>query len=135
VPTLSFRLLFGLLILRHDQREILWFAVTAHPTAEWMAQQVTEAIGWEKPPKYLLRDRDRVYGDAFMSRIRAMGIRDRPTAIGSGPSMPQRGGLSWLVLLFVIDLGFGHITLCVFHQFCLSRLIAEAIGFCRRLWH
>jgi transposase InsO family protein len=83
VPTLSFRLLFGLLILRHDRREILWLGVTAHPTAEWMAQQVTEAIGWEKPPKYLLRDRDRVYGDAFMSRIRAMGIRDRPTAARS----------------------------------------------------
>jgi transposase InsO family protein len=83
VPTLSFRLLFGLLILRHDRREILWLGVTAHPTAEWIAQQVTEAIGWEKPPKYLLRDRDRVYGDAFMSRIRAMGIRDRPTAARS----------------------------------------------------
>src|SRR6266511_1492311 len=83
VPTLSFRLLFGLLILRHDRREILWLSVTAHPTAEWIAQQVTEAIGWEKPPKYLLRDRDRVYGDAFMSRIRAMGIRDRPTAARS----------------------------------------------------
>ena len=83
VPTLSFRLRFGLLILRHDRREILWLGVTAHPTAEWIAQQVTEAIGWEKPPKYLLRDRDRVYGDAFMSRIRAMGIRDRPTAARS----------------------------------------------------
>jgi hypothetical protein len=55
VPTLSFRLLFGLLILRHDRREILWLGVTAHPTAEWIAQQVTEAFGWEKPPKYLLR--------------------------------------------------------------------------------
>src|SRR6478672_11716956 len=55
VPTLSFRLLSGLLILRHDRREILWLSVTAHPTAEWIAQQVTEAIGWEKPPKYLLR--------------------------------------------------------------------------------
>ena len=83
VPTLSFRLLFGLLILRHDRREILWLGVTAHPTAEWIAQQVTEAIGWEKPPKYLLRDRDQAYGDAFMSRIRAMGIRDRPTAARS----------------------------------------------------
>src|SRR6478736_4817879 len=48
VPTLSFRLLFGLLILRHDRREILWLGVTAHPTAEWIAQQVTEAIGWER---------------------------------------------------------------------------------------
>jgi transposase InsO family protein len=83
VPTLSFRLLFGLLILRHDRREILWLGVTAHPTAEWIAQQVTEAIGWERPPKYLLRNRDQAYGDAFMSRIRAMGIRDRPTAARS----------------------------------------------------
>jgi len=72
-----------MLMLRHDRREILWLGVTAHPTAEWIAQQVTEAIGWEKPPKYLLRDRDQVYGDAFMSRIRAMGIRDRPTAARS----------------------------------------------------
>jgi Integrase core domain len=83
VPTLSFQLLFGLLILRHDRREILWLGVTAHPTAEWMAQQVTEAIGWETPPQYLLRDRDRVYGDAFMRRMRAMVIRDRPTAARS----------------------------------------------------
>ena len=83
MPTLSFRLLFGLLILRHDRREILWLGVTAHPTAEWLAQQVTEAISWEKPPKYLLRDRDRVYGDAFIRRIAAMGIRDRPTAARS----------------------------------------------------
>ena len=51
-------------------------AVTAHPTAEWIARQITEAVGWEKPPKYLVRDRDGVYGDAFISRIRAMGIRD-----------------------------------------------------------
>jgi len=83
VPTISFRLLFGLLILRHDRREILWLGVTTHPTAEWIAQQVTEAIGWGKPPNYLLRDRDQVYGDAFMSRIRAMGIRDRLTAARS----------------------------------------------------
>ena len=83
VPTLSFRLLFGMLMLRHDRREILWLGVTAHPTAEWIAQQVTEAFGWDKPPKYLLRDRDQAYGDAFMSRIRAMGIRDRPTAARS----------------------------------------------------
>ena len=80
VPTISFRLLFGLLILRHDRREILWLGV---PTAEWIGQQVTEAIGWEKPPNYLLRDRDQVYGDAFMRHIRAMGIRDRLTAARS----------------------------------------------------
>ena len=80
VPTISFRLLYGLLILRHDRRRILWLGVTAHPTAEWITQQSTEACGWESPPNYLVRDRDRVYGEAFTRRIRAMSIRDRPTA-------------------------------------------------------
>src|SRR5213076_1145035 len=65
VPTISFRLLYGLLILRHDRRRILWLAVTAHPTAEWIARQVSEACGWESSPQYLVRDRDRVYGEAF----------------------------------------------------------------------
>ena len=80
VPTISFRLLYGLLILRHDRRRILWMGVTAHPTAEWIAQQVVEACAWEWAPTYILRDRDRAYGEAFARRLRAMGIRDRPTA-------------------------------------------------------
>ena len=79
-PDDSFRLLYGLLILRHDRREILWLGVTAHPTAEWIASQLTEACGWEQGPRYLIRDRDSVYGDVFIRRLRAMGIRDRPIA-------------------------------------------------------
>jgi transposase InsO family protein len=75
-----FRLLYGLLILRHDRRQILWLGVTAHPTAEWIARQLTEAFGWEHAPKYLIRDRDRAYGEVFTRRVRSMGIRDRPTA-------------------------------------------------------
>src|SRR3954454_6434240 len=65
VPTISFRLLYGLLILRHDRTRILWLGFTAHPTAEWSARGVTEACGWESSPQYLVRDRDRVYGEAF----------------------------------------------------------------------
>jgi transposase InsO family protein len=80
VPTISFRLLDGLLILRHDRRRILWMGVTAHPTAEWIARQVVEACAWEPVPSYILRDRDQAYGKAFTRRICAMGIRDRPTA-------------------------------------------------------
>jgi hypothetical protein len=83
VPTMSFRLLFGLLILRHDRREILWFGVTEHPTAEWIARQLTEAFGWAMSPRYLVRVRDHAYGDVFVRRVRAMGIRDRPTAARS----------------------------------------------------
>jgi hypothetical protein len=88
VPTLSFRLLYGLVILWHGRRRILWLGVTAHPTAEWMARQVTEVCGWEWTPNYIVRDRDRVYGEIFTRRLRAMGIRDRPTA----PRSPWQNG-------------------------------------------
>jgi transposase InsO family protein len=80
VPTLSFRLLYGFLILRHCRRRIMWLGVTANPTAEWIARQLTEACGWEAAPDYVVRDRDRAYGEAYVRRLRAMGIRDRPTA-------------------------------------------------------
>src|SRR6202140_4876074 len=80
VPTLSFRLLYGLLILRHRRRQIMWLGVTANPTAEWIARQVTEALGWGAAPDHGVRDRDRAYGKAVIRRLRAMGIRDRPTA-------------------------------------------------------
>jgi len=88
VPTISFRLLYGLLVVRHDRRRIMWLGVTAHPTAEWIARQVSEACGWDPAPTYLVRDRDRVYGEPFTRRIRAMGIRDRPTA----PRSPWQNG-------------------------------------------
>jgi transposase InsO family protein len=80
VPTISFRLLYGLLIMGHGRRQILWFGVTAHPTAEWIANQLTEACGWEQIPRYLIRDRDGAYGEIFMRRVRSIGIRDRPTS-------------------------------------------------------
>ena len=83
VPTLAFRLLYGLLILQHDRRRILWLGVTARPTAEWISRQLTEAHGWKVQPRYIVRDRDAVYGDACIRRLRAMGIRDRPTAARS----------------------------------------------------
>ena len=88
VPTLSFRLLYGLLILGHGRRQILWLGVTAHPTAKWMARQLIEACGWECPPRYIVRDRDAVYGEIFIRRLRAMGIRDRSTA----PRSPWQNG-------------------------------------------
>jgi transposase InsO family protein len=88
VPAISFRLLYGLLILGHARREILWLGVTAHPSAEWMARQLTEACGWKRTPEYLVRDRDAVYGEIFIRRLRAMGIRDRPIA----PRSPWQNG-------------------------------------------
>jgi transposase InsO family protein len=88
VPTISFRLLYGFLILRHSRRELLWLGVTAHPSAEWIARQITEAYGWQQAPRYIIRDRDCVYGDVFLRRLRAMGIRDRPIA----PRSPWQNG-------------------------------------------
>jgi hypothetical protein len=88
VPTISFRRLYGLLILHHDRRQILWLGVTAHPTAEWISRQLTEAYGWKVAPRYIIRDRDAVYGDVFIRRLRAMRIRDRPTA----PRSPWQNG-------------------------------------------
>jgi transposase InsO family protein len=83
VPTISFRLLYGLLIMGHGRRQILWFGVTAHPTAEWIANQLTEACGREEIPRYLIRDRDRAYGEIFVRRVRSIGIRDRSTSFHS----------------------------------------------------
>jgi hypothetical protein len=57
VPTLSFERLFAFLVLGHDRRQLLWFAVTRHPTAEWLARQITEAFPWASAPAYLVRDK------------------------------------------------------------------------------
>jgi hypothetical protein len=88
VPTISFRLLYGLLIMGHGRRQVLWFGVTTHPTAEWIANQFTEACGREQLPRYLIRDRDAAYGDVFIRRVRSMGIRDQPTS----PRSPWQNG-------------------------------------------
>ena len=64
----------------HGRRQKLWFEATAYPTAEWIANQLTEACGWEQVPRYLIRDRDGAYGEIFIRRLRSFGIRDRPTA-------------------------------------------------------
>jgi transposase InsO family protein len=83
VPTLGFDLLYAFVVVRLDRRELVWINVTATPTAEWIAIQITEAFPWEETPRYLIRDRDRIYGRVVTRRLRAMGIRDKPTAPGS----------------------------------------------------
>src|SRR4030095_10656696 len=80
VPTVSFRLLYGLLIVGLGRRQILWLGVTAHPTAEWIANQLTEACGWEEIPRYLIRGPEGAYRAIFFRRRRFIGIRDHPTS-------------------------------------------------------
>ena len=83
VPTIGFDLLYALLIVRLDRRQLVWINVTQHPTADWIARQLTEAFPWNEVPRYLVRDRDQVYGTIVTRRLRAMGIRDKPIAPGS----------------------------------------------------
>ena len=80
VPTISFEQLYAFLILSHRRRRLLWTAVTRNPTAEWLARQITEAFPWDSAPNYLIRDNDRAFATVFKARVRAMGIRDRPTS-------------------------------------------------------
>jgi transposase InsO family protein len=78
VPTIGFALLYAFVIVRLDRRTLVWTNVTRHPTAEWIARQITEAFPWDEAPHYLIRDRDGVFGAAVTRRLRAMGIRDKP---------------------------------------------------------
>jgi transposase InsO family protein len=83
IPTIGCDLLYVLVIVRLARRDLVWIDATSHPTAEWIARQITEAFPWNKAPRYLIRDRDQVYGVAVRRRLRAMGIRDKPIAAGS----------------------------------------------------
>jgi len=80
VPTVTFRLLFVFVILSHDRRRPIHFAVTTNPTAEWTARQLLEAFPWDSAPRYLLRDRDGIYGEKFREAATWLGIREVLTA-------------------------------------------------------
>ncbi len=90
VTTVTFDRLFAFLVLGHGRRQLLWFEVTRHPTAEWLARQITEAFPWTTAPTYLVRDNDGAYGHVFRRRVSAMGIRDRPISPGS----PWQNGIA-----------------------------------------
>ncbi|MGB5773831.1 MAG: integrase core domain-containing protein, partial [Sedimenticolaceae bacterium] len=88
VPTATFRTLYVFIVLRHDRREIVHFNVTEHPTARWTAQQIVEAFPFDTPPRYLVRDRDRNYGDAVQRRIKSLareGVLTAPRSPWQNP--------------------------------------------------
>ncbi len=80
VPTATFRVLFVFLVLSHDRRRVLHFNVTTNPTSEWAGRQIIEAFPWETAPKYLLRDGDGVYADAFHRAVKSVGAEELRTA-------------------------------------------------------
>lgn len=88
VRTISFKLLYGLVILRHARRRMVTIGITTNPTTEWIANQLTDAFPWDEAPQHLLRDRDGAYGLAYLRRVHAMRIRDHPTA----PRSPWQNG-------------------------------------------
>src|ERR1035437_6947945 len=90
VSTIGFDLLYAFVIVGLGRRDLVWINVTANPTAEWIARQLTEAFPWDAAPRYLIRDRDCIYGAVVVRRIRAMGIRDKPTA----PASPWQNGFA-----------------------------------------
>ena len=89
VPTVGFDLLYAFVIVRLGRRDLVWINVTAYPTADWIARQITEAFPWNEAPRYMIRDRDRIYGTVVTRRLRAMGIRDKPAA----PASPWQNGV------------------------------------------
>jgi putative transposase len=94
VPTIRFEILYVFLVLAHERRRIVHFAVTAHPTAEWTAQQLREAFPWDSAPGYLLRDRDRIFGQDFVDQVKAMGVKQ----VLSAPRCPwQRAYVERLI--------------------------------------
>jgi transposase InsO family protein len=113
VPTVGFRLLFVLVLLRHERRRLISLSVTANPTAEWIARQITDAFPWDEAPDYLIRDRDACYGYAVTKRLAAMGIRDHPTAARSpwqnGHAERLIGSIRRECLDHIVVFGEGHL--------------------------
>jgi transposase InsO family protein len=123
VPTVGFRLLFVLVILRHERRRLISLSVTANPTAEWIACQITNAFPWDEAPGYLIRDRDGSYGHAVTRRLAAMGIRDHPTA----PRSPWQNGHAERLIGSIRRECLDHIV--VFGDAHLRRILGAYIGY------
>src|SRR5580700_10471413 len=90
VPTIGFDLLYAFVIVRLGRRDLVWISVTTHPTAEWVARQITEAFPWNEAPRHMIRDRHPIYGAVVTRRMRVMGIRDKPIA----PASPWQNGFA-----------------------------------------
>jgi putative transposase len=126
VPTIRFRVLYVFLVLAHDRRRILRFNVTAHPTAEWMGQQLREAFPFEQLPRYLLRDRDRIFGDDFREQVRDMGICE----VLSAPRSPWQRAYVERVIGSVRRECLDHVI--VFHENSLRRTLHSYFDYYHR---
>src|SRR3954447_21755154 len=126
VPTIRFQVLYVFLVLAHDRRRILHFAVTAHPTAEWSIQQLREAFPWDSAPQYLLRDRDRIFGKEFVDQVKAMGIKQ----VLSAPRAPWQRAYVERVIGTIRRECLDHFI--VFHERSLYRHLRDFIEYYHR---
>ena len=126
VPTIRFQVLYVFLVLAHDRRRILHFNVTAHPTAEWTGQQLREAFPFEQLPRYLLRDRDAIFGDEFREQLRGMGICE----VLSAPRSPWQRAYVERVIGSVRREWLDHVI--VFHESSLRRILTSYFDYYHR---
>src|SRR4051794_35605093 len=123
VPTIRFQVLYVFLVLAHDRRRILRFAVTAHPTAEWSIQQLREAFPWDSAPQYLLRDRDRIFGKEFVDQVKAMGIKQ----VLSAPRSPWQRAYVERVIGTIRRECLDHVI--VFNERSLRRALTSYVSY------
>jgi putative transposase len=126
VPTIPFQVLYVFLVLAHDRRRILHFNVTAHPTAEWTAQQVREAFPFAQLPRFLLRDRDAIFGNDFREQVRDMGISE----VLSAPRAPWQRAYVERVIGSIRRECLDHVI--VFHERSLRRILCSYFDYYHR---
>jgi len=126
VPTIRFHILYVFLVLAHDRRRILHFNVTAHPTAEWTAQQLREAFPFDQLPRYRLRDRDAIYGNDFREQVRDMGIHE----VLSTPRSPWQRAYVERVIGSIRRECLDHVI--VFHESSLRRTLVSYFDYYHR---
>lgn len=126
VPTIRFQILYVFLVLAHDRRRILHFNVTAHPTAEWTGQQLREAFPFAQLPRYLLRDRDAIFGNDFRAQVRNMGISE----VLSAPRSPWQRAYVERVIGSIRRECLDHVI--VFHEGSLRRTLNSYIDYYHR---
>ena len=126
VPTIRFQVLYVFLVLAHDRRRIVHCNVTAHPSAEWTGQQLREAFPFDQLPRYLLRDRDAIFGDDFRGQVRDMGIQE----VLCAPRSPWQSAYVERVIGSIRRECLDHVI--VFHESSLRRTLASYFDYYHR---
>src|SRR5580692_12718321 len=123
VPTIRFQVLYVFLVLAHDRRRVVHFNVTAHPTAPWAAQQLREAFPFDQTPRYLLRDRDKIFGDTFRDQVKGMKIKE----VLSAPRSPWQRAYVERVIGSIRRECLDHMI--VFGESCLRRTLSSYLSY------